>query len=404
MKAVVYNGPGQISLDTVDDPKVEQDTDAIVRITSSAICGTDLHLIRGTMPGMKTGTVLGHEAVGVVEEVGSRARAFNPGDRVVVTSTIGCGSCSYCRAGYYAQCDRANPNGPDAGTSFFGGPESTGPVNGLQAEYARIPFANTTLVRVPDGVSDDEAILLSDIFPTAWFGARLAEVGTGDTVVIFGAGVVGQFAAVSAKRQGAARVIVVDGVDSRLALARAQNVETIDYNAEDPVAVIKDLTNGIGADRAVDAVGVDAERPKRGPAAAAAAQQADQFEAEQRAAAPDADPDATQWRPGDAPSQVSQWAVDAVAKAGSIGVIGVYPPGFSSYPLGAAMNKNLTIRLGNCNHRRYLPQLLDLVVAGVVRPTDFITQTETTDTAVDAYRHFDRREDGWLKTVLAVSA
>lgn len=404
MKAVVYHGPAHISLDSTADPRIEQPTDALIRITSSAICGTDLHLVRGTMPGMVPGTVLGHEAVGVVEEPGPRAGAFNPGDRVVVTSTIGCGVCSYCRAGYYAQCDRANPNGPAAGTCFFGGPKTTGPINGLQAEYARIPFANTTLVRVPDGISDDEAILLSDIFPTAWFGARLAEVSSGDTVVIFGAGVVGQFAAVAAKRQGAGRVIVVDGVESRLALARAQNVETINYNAEDPIEALKDLTGGIGADRAIDAVGVDAERPKSGPAAGAAEEQAQQFAGEQQAAAPDANPDGAQWRPGDAPSQVSQWAVDAVAKAGSIGVIGVYPPGFNSYPIGAAMNKNLTVRLGNCNHRRYLPMLLDLVRSGVVRPTDFITQIETPDTAVDAYEHFDRREDGWLKTTLAVAA
>jgi threonine dehydrogenase-like Zn-dependent dehydrogenase len=399
MKAVVWHGVGDIRVDEVPDPKILEPSDAVIRITRSAICGTDLHLVRGTMPGMEPGTVLGHEAVGVVEDVGPAVRGFTPGDRVVVTSTIGCGTCSYCRAGYYAQCDTANPNGPDAGTSFFGGPASTGPVDGLQAEYARIPFAMTTLVRVPDGVSDDQAILLSDIFPTAWFGARLAEVGTGDSVLVLGAGVVGQFAVASAKRQGAGRVFVVDGIESRLDMARAQNAETVDFNAEDPVAVIKELTGGIGVDRVIDAVGVDAERPKSGPAAEKTAELADQFDQEREQA-----PDGDQWVPGDAPSLAARWAVEAVAKAGTIGVIGVYPPGFAGFPFGQAMNKNLTIHMGNCNHRRYLPKLLGMVASGGIDPTAFITRHEQPTAAVDAYEAFDRREEGWLKTVLDVAA
>ncbi|NGY66321.1 glutathione-dependent formaldehyde dehydrogenase [Lentzea sp. NEAU-D13] len=377
MKAVVWHGTGDIRLDEVDDPRVQEPTDAVIRITRSAICGTDLHMVRGTMPGMVEGTVLGHEAVGVVEEVGAAVRGFTPGDRVVVTSTIGCGTCSYCRAGYFAQCDTANPNGPAAGTCFFGGPKATGPINGLQAERARIPHAMTTLVRVPDEVSDDQAILVSDIFPTAWFGARLAEVGAGDTVLVLGAGVVGQFAIASAKRQGAGRVIVVDGVQSRLDKARAQNAEIVNFNEEDPVEVVKELTGGIGPDRVIEAVGVDAERP--------------------------GERTGEQWKPGDAPRQALDWAVELVAKAGSIGIIGVYPPGFDDFPLGTAMNKNLTLRMGNCNHRRYVPRLLDLVQTGVVDPTAFITRHEKPTAAIDAYRSFDLREDGWLKTVLDVA-
>jgi threonine dehydrogenase-like Zn-dependent dehydrogenase len=403
MKAVVFHGVGDIRLDDVDEPALIDPTDAVVRVTTSAICGTDLHLVRGTMSGMVPGTILGHEAVGVVEQVGAAVRGFQPGERVVVTSTIGCGTCSYCRAGYFAQCDVANPNGPQAGTAFFGGPKATGPISGLQAEYARIPYAMTSLVRLPDSVSDDEAILLSDIFPTAWFGARLAEVSPGDTVAVFGAGVVGQFAVASAKRQGAARVLVVDGIESRLEMARAQNAEPINFNTEDPIAVIQELTRGIGVDRVIDAVGVDAQRPRTGPAAEAAEQFADEFDAERHAAATQASPHDGQWEPGDGPSQVSRWAVQAVAKAGSIGIIGVYPPGFSSYPIGEAMNKNLTIRMGNCNHRRYLPHLISLVASGAFRPTDFITQVETTDTAIAAYEAFDRRDAGWLKTVLTLS-
>jgi threonine dehydrogenase-like Zn-dependent dehydrogenase len=377
VKAVVWHGVGDIRLDEVEDPRIQEPTDAIIRITRSAICGTDLHMVRGTMPDMVEGTVLGHEAVGVVEEVGSAVRGFAPGERVVVTSTIGCGTCSYCRAGYFAQCDTANPNGPAAGTCFFGGPRSTGPVNGLQAAYARIPHAMTTLVRVPDSVSDDQAILVSDIFPTAWFGARLAEVGSGDTVLVLGAGVVGQFAIASAKRQGAGRVIVVDGIASRLDKARAQNAETVNFNDEDPVEVVRDLTGGIGPDRVIEAVGVDAEKPGSRTG--------------------------EQWKPGDAPRQALDWAVELVAKAGSIGIIGVYPPGFDDFPIGQAMNKNLTLRMGNCNHRRYLPRLLDLVLTGAVDPLTFITQHEKPNSAVDAYRSFDLREDGWLKTVLDVA-
>jgi threonine dehydrogenase-like Zn-dependent dehydrogenase len=404
MKAVVWHGVGDIRMEEVPDPKILEPSDAIIRITRSAICGTDLHLVRGTMPGMQPGTVLGHEAVGVVEDVGPAVRGFTPGDRVVVTSTIGCGTCAYCRAGYYAQCDTANPNGPDAGTCFFGGPESTGPVDGLQAEYARIPFAMTTLVRIPNAVSDDQAILLSDIFPTAWFGARLAEVGTGDSVMVLGAGVVGQFAIASAKRQGAGRVFAVDGIGARLDMARAQNAETVDFNNEDPVAVVKELTGGIGVDRVIDAVGVDAQRPSSGPAKEKTAELADQFDQERAQVAPDAAPDGDQWVPGDAPSLAARWAVDSVAKAGTIGVIGVYPPGFTGFPFGQAMNKNLTVHMGNCNHRRYLPKLLAMVGSGGFEPTAFITQHERPTAAVEAYESFDRRDEGWIKTVLDVAA
>jgi threonine dehydrogenase-like Zn-dependent dehydrogenase len=199
-------------------------------------------------------------------------------------------------------------------------------------------------------------------------------------------------------------VFVVDGQPSRLDKARGQNAETIDFNREDPVAVVKELTGGIGVDRVIDAVGVDAQRPSSGPAAEALAQQAEQFEQERAQAAPDASPSGAQWVPGNAPSLAVRWAVEAVAKAGSIGVIGVYPPGFDRFPLGEAMNRNLTIKMGNCNHRRYVPRLLSLVASGAVDPLAFITQHEAPANAIEAYETFDRREEGWLKTVLDVSA
>lgn len=225
MKALVFHGVGDIRVDDVDDPRIEQPTDAIVRLTASAVCGTDLHMVRGTMAGMEPGTILGHEGVGVVEEVGEDVRNFAPGDRVVLPSTLGCGSCSYCRAGYFAQCDTANPNGPQAGTAFYGGPQMTGPFHGLQAEKARVPFAHTNLVGLPEEVDDDQALMLSDIFPTAWFGAKLAEIVDGDTVAVLGCGPVGQFAIVSAHLQGAGRVLAVDHVADRLNSARRLGAE-----------------------------------------------------------------------------------------------------------------------------------------------------------------------------------
>ncbi|WP_119461476.1 zinc-dependent alcohol dehydrogenase [Rhodospirillaceae bacterium SYSU D60014] len=400
MKAVVFHGIGDIRLDDVPEPKIQDPTDAVVRITASAICGTDLHMIRGTMPGMKPGTVLGHEAVGVVEEVGQNVRNLNVGDRVVVPSTIACGFCSYCRAGYHAQCDNANPHGKLAGTAFFGGPETTGPFDGLQAEYARIPYANVGLVKLPDEVSDDQAILISDIFPTGYFGAELAEIQAGDTVAVFGCGPVGQFAILSAKLLGADRVLAIDTLPDRLAMARQQGAEVIDFDAESPVEVIRQLTGGIGVDRVIDAVGVDAVHAHQGPAAEQAKQQADRLKQEQQAAAPQTNPQNGSWHPGNAPSQVLDWGVEALAKAGTLSVIGVYPQTVRSFPIGAAMNKNLSINLGNCNHRRYIPELVDMVRRGTVDPLEILTKVEPMTDAIAAYKAFDKREPGWLKVEL----
>ncbi|MDQ3607716.1 MAG: glutathione-dependent formaldehyde dehydrogenase [Actinomycetota bacterium] len=375
MKALVFHDIGDIRLDDVDEPRIQESTDAIVRLTASAVCGTDLHMVRGTMAGMEPGTILGHEGVGVVEEVGADVRNLAPGDRVVIPSTIGCGSCSYCRAGYFAQCDTANPNGPQAGTAFYGGPQMTGSFHGLQAEKARVPYAHTNLVGLPDEVDDDQALMLSDIFPTAWFAAKLAEITRGDTVAIFGCGPVGQFAIVSAHLHGAGRVLAVDRVPDRLATARRLGAEVVDFSAEEPVETLQRLTGGIGPDRVIDCVGVDAQSP-------------------------DTDPGGRTWVPGDAPVQALQWAVQAVAKAGTLSIVGVYPPEMDSFPIGMAMNKNLTLKMGNCNHRRYIPELIELVRTGAVDPSRVLTQIEPVGSAVEAYERFDRREPGWLKVEL----
>jgi threonine dehydrogenase-like Zn-dependent dehydrogenase len=400
MKAVVFRGVGDIRLEDVPAPSIRNPLDAVVRLSVSAICGTDLHSVRGTLTGMVPGTVLGHEGVGIVETVGPAVRNLSPGDRVVIASTIACGYCSYCRAGYFSQCDNANPNGKQAGTAYFGGPKMSGPFNGLQAEKALVPFANVGLVKLPADISDDQAILLSDIFPTGYFGADIAEIHPGDTVAVFGCGPVGQFVIASARLMDAGRIIAVDQIPGRLAMAKAQGAEVINFNDEDPVQVIRDLTGGIGVDRCIDAVGVDAQRPHTGPAARSAGQMAREFEAELREVAPQTKPAGKNWVPGDAPSQALLWEVQALAKAGTLAVIGVYPETLRAFPVGDAMNRNLTVNLGNCNHRAYIPRLIEIVRSGVIDPTMMITRAEPFSSVIEAYKAFDERRSDWVKVEL----
>jgi threonine dehydrogenase-like Zn-dependent dehydrogenase len=404
MKAVVWRGVGDVQLEEVPDPEIRDPTDAVVRITASAICGTDLHFVRGTVPGMQPGTILGHEAVGVVEQIGSEVRNLNVGDRVVVPSTIACGVCAYCRVGYFALCDKANPGGKRAGTAFFGGPKSAGAFQGFQAEKARVPFANVGPVKLPEDVSDDQAILLSDIFPTAWFGAELAEIAPGNTVAIFGCGPVGQLAIASAHLMRAGRVFAIDTIPSRLAMARAQGAEVIDFNLEDPIETILALTDGIGVDRAIDAVGVDATHAHRGPAAKKAKEQAKEFAREVHQVAPQQNPQGPNWHPGDAPSQALAWAVEALAKAGTLSIIGVYSPGSKAFPIGEATGKSLTVKMGNCNHRKYIPKLLGLIRSGEVEVARMLTQHQPLSSAIEAFQSFDRRESGWVKVKLEVGS
>lgn len=402
MRAVVFHGIGDIRLENVPEPKLQSDTDAIVRLTASAICGTDLHMIRGTMPGMKSGTILGHEGVGVIEELGRGVTNLSVGDRVVIPSTIACGSCSYCRDGYHSQCDNANPNGKTAGTAFFGGPAMTGPFDGLQAEYARVPLAHAGLVRLPDEVSDDQAILLSDIFPTAYFGAELAEIKERDTVAVFGCGPVGLFAIASAKLMQAGKVFAIDCLPDRLEAAAALGAEVIDFNHVDPVSQIMAETNGIGVFRAIDAVGVDACAPREGFISSWLPSTERSRHREQVAEiAPVTRPKGDNWIPGNAPSQVLDWAVQALCKAGTLSIIGVYPQTAKFFPIGSAMNKNLTVQMGNCPHRKYLPMLVDMVRNGAIDPLHVLPeQREPLTDALTAYKEFDRRAPGWIKVEL----
>ena len=405
MLAVVFHGIGDIRVEKVPEPRIEQPSDAIVRLTASAICGTDLHMVRGTLPGMKPGTILGHEGVGIIEAVGKTVTDFQVGDRVVVPSTICCGECSYCKTGYQSQCDHANPNGPAAGTAFFGGPTATGPIHGLQAEFARIPLANSTLVKLPNEVTDDEAILLSDIFPTGYFGADLAEIKPGDSVVVFGCGPVGLFAIQSALLRGAGAVYAVDRVPDRLDKAAELGAIAVNFDDVDPVRFIKDATKGIGALRAIDAVGVDAVRPHSGPAAATSAQHARQFRQELKEVTTDGTGSTWggSWVPGDAPSQVLVWAVESLSKAGTLSIIGVYPEVMTHFPIGTAMGKNLTMQMGNCPHRKYIPELIQLVAKRKVDPLRVLTNIEPITDAIAAYHAFDKREPGWIKVELKPS-
>jgi threonine dehydrogenase-like Zn-dependent dehydrogenase len=267
-----------------------------------------------------------------------------------------------------------------------------------------VPHAATGLVKLPDGISDDQAILMSDIFPTGWFGMQLAEVTRGDTVAVFGCGPVGQFAIASCLLRGAGRVFAVDHLPSRLEMAAMQGAEPIDFDHEDPVDAILRLTGGIGVVRAIDAVGVDAQRPHHGPAGEKAAAQAAQYDEELRELAAQARPQGALWQPGDGPSQAIRWAVDALAKAGTLGVIGVYPQNDRFFPIGAAMNRNLSINLGNCNHRAILPTLVELVGSGIFDPSRVLTQSQPLMSAIDAYKAFDQREPGWIKVKLEPSA
>lgn len=400
MKALVFHDIGKIKLEEVKEPRIQDSLDALVRITTSAICGTDLHFIRGTVGPMKKGTILGHEAVGIVEEVGKEVRNLKKGDRIIVPSTVACGYCRLCQKGLFSQCEIANPNGPEAGTAFFGGPKNSGPLQGCQAEYVRVPFANHNLVKIPAEVSDDKAILLSDIFPTAYFGADIANVKAGDVIVVLGCGPVGQFVIASCRLRGASRIFAIDCIPSRLELAKQQGAECIHFNEEDPVEVIKDATQGTLADIVIDAVGVDAICPSKGPAAKKAAEHKQEFKQELSQIAPKTNQKNGNWIPGDAPSHAVRSSVELVGKCGTISIIGVYAEKSTTFPIGKALHKNLKLVMGNCHHRAYIPQLLQMVQANIIDPTQILSQKEPITNIVEAYQQFDKREPGWIKVAI----
>ena len=403
MKAVVFHAIGDIRVDDVPEPVIEQPTDAVVRLTASAICGTDLHFIRGTFSGMKKGQILGHEGVGVVEQVGSAVRDIRVGQRVVIPSTIACGTCRYCREGGFAQCDQANPKGKRAGTCFFGGPEAAGGYKGLQAELARTPWADTNLVPIPDAIPDDQAILLSDILPTGWFGADLAQVAPGETVAVFGCGPVGLMAIASAFAMGAGSVIAVDRLPDRLAMAEKLGAETVNFDQVEVAKTIVEMTGGDGADKVIEAVGVNAQHAQHGPDAPGVVGKVKEAVI-QRLTEPTANTRGDKFVAGDKPAQSLDWAIECVRKSGTVSIIGVFPPTDREFPIGVAMNKNLTIRMGNANHRRYYDVLIEHVLAGRLDPVAILSNVEPMTGAIEAYEAFDRRQPGWIKVELEPTA
>ncbi len=396
MKAVVFRGVGDIALQEVREPVLVDHSDAIIRLTTTTICGTDLHMVRGSISGMVKGTILGHEGVGIVEQIGKEVKKFKVGDRVIIPSTIACGHCIYCIKQLYSQCNNANPNGPLAGTAFYGGPKSSGPFQGLQAEKARVPFADISLIKIPDTVRDEQVILLSDILPTAYQAVESAEPQPDDTVAVFGCGPVGQLVIACLKKQGVKNTFAIDSVPSRLAMAQAQGAHVINFNEANPVEVLRQLTSNSGPDKIIDAVGIDSEQPHT----CVSTSLSTRYQDELKEIAPITNPHGDNWHPGNAPSLVLEWAVAAVAKAGIVSIIGVYPDSMRFFPIGSAMGKNLTVRAGNCNHRKYIPKLLDWVKEGTFDTTPVITQKLPFKDALTAYEHFDKRDESWIKVML----
>ncbi|MBI4497243.1 MAG: glutathione-dependent formaldehyde dehydrogenase [Chloroflexi bacterium] len=364
MKAVVYHGPHDLRYEEVPDPQIRHSQDIIVRVTAAAICGTDLHILHGTLPGMKPGTILGHEFVGVVEQLGPDVTSLQEGDRVLVPTTIACGWCFFCRRGDFSQCDNATPSKTPG---WFGGPEQAGAYPGGQAELVRVPFANTGPLVIPDALADEEAVMLTDVFPAGFMAAELAGIRPGDVVVVFGCGPVGLCAQKSARLLGATRVIAVDGIEERLDLARQENqAETIDFRKTDPVQAIRERTGGLGAESCIDAVGAEAVN-----------------------------------REGKhQPIQALLWAVEAVRKAGTIAVVGSYGQEAAHFPLVQAFSKNVTWRQGVCNHRTYIPRLIAYVLSGQVDPAFLLTHVLPLDDVLVGYDLFNRRDQGCIKAVL----
>jgi threonine dehydrogenase-like Zn-dependent dehydrogenase len=376
MKALAYQGPKHVEVVTKTMPAIEHPDDAIVRVTRTAICGSDLHLYHGMVPDTRVGMTFGHEFTGVVEEVGAAVTSLSPGDRVVVPFNIACGACFFCARGLTASCERTNPNSQLTG-GVYGYSHVTGGYDGGQAEYVRVPYADAGPLKIPGDMDDESVLFLSDVLPTGYQAAEMGEIKDGDTVAIFGCGPVGLFAATSARLMGAGRVIAIDCVDYRLELARRfAHVETVDFTAvDDVVQHLRDLTDGRGPDVCIDAVGLEASGSRMHKALGMTMLQA-------------------------GAANVLQWAISAVRKGGTVSIIGVYGPPWNLVPIGVAMNKGLTLRGAQCSVRRHMPLLLDHIRAGRIDARAIISHRLPLDDAPKAYHMFANKQDGCVKVVL----
>ncbi|CAA9564584.1 MAG: Threonine dehydrogenase and related Zn-dependent dehydrogenases [uncultured Thermomicrobiales bacterium] len=388
MRALVWHGKEKVSVDTVPDPTIVDPTDAIVQITSTAICGSDLHLYDGYQPTMERGDILGHEPMGVVVEVGSQVTKLKKGDRVVVPFVIACGQCFFCKKGLFAACDTSNPNKEMAAkvmgqspAGLFGFSHLLGGFAGGQAEYLRVPFADVGPIKIESDLPDEKVLFLSDIFPTGYMAAENAEIEPGDTVAVWGCGPVAQMAIQSAWMLGAGRVIAIDRVPERLMLAQtAGRAETIDFSKVDVYDALMELTHGRGPDRCIDAVGAEAHA---GGAADAILDKvkAAAFLATDRV-------------------HVLREAIMCCRKAGTISIPGVYIGFADKIPVGPMMNKGLTIKTGQTHVQRFTAPLLEKIEAGAIDPSFIITHTVPLEEAPQMYKTFRDKEDGCIKVVL----
>src|SRR4051794_31049032 len=378
---MVYRGPYRVRVEEKDRPRIEHPNDAIVRVTLAAICGSDLHLYHGVMPDTRVGHTFGHEFIGVVEEVGSSVEHLKPGDRVMVPFNIYCGTCWFCSRGLFSNCHNINPNATAVG-GIYGYSHTTGGYDGGQAEYVRIPFADVGPALIPDWMSDEDAVLLTDAVPTGYFGAQLGDIVEGDTVVVFGAGPVGLVAAQSSWLMGAGRVIVVDHLDYRLEKARTfAHAETINFtHVDDLVVALKKTTGHLGADVAIDCVGAEADGNMLQHVMAS------QLKIQ-----------------GGAPIALN-WAIDGVRKGGTVSVMGAYGPIFSMVKFGDAFNKGLTLRMNQCPVKRQWPRLFEHVRNGYLKPAEIVTHRFPLEDIAEAYHVFSAKLDGCVKPLVVPSA
>jgi len=391
MKALCWQGKKDIRCESVPDPIIEDPKDAIIKVTSCAICGSDLHLMNGFVPSMCLGDVLGHEMMGEIVEVGRQANGsgggLQAGDRVVVPFQMICGECEQCQRGNYASCETTNRNkqlaeamfgGPTAG--LFGYSHLTGGYAGGQAEYMRVPYAATTVIKVPDGVPDEQVLFLGDIFPTGWQAAAYCEIEPTDTVAVWGCGPVGQFCIRSALMQGARRVIAIDDVPERLAMARAGGAEILDRSQANVLMALKEMTGGKGPEKCIDAVGLEAHGPNRFMDLLDRAMTGLKLET-------------------DRPHALRE-AIMACRPGGIVSIPGVYGALLNMVPMGAAMNKGLTFRMGQTNVKRWTDDLLRRILDGEIDPSFVITHTEPLGRGPEMYTTFRDKQDGCIKVVL----
>ena len=372
MKALVYEGIKNVKVKNVSDPEIENADDIIVKVTSTAICGSDLHLLHGMIPNLKHGTVLGHETMGIVEEVGREVKNVQKGDRVIIPFPVACGHCWFCEHGFYSQCDNSNEYGDMGG--IFGYSNTMGGYDGGQAEYLRVPYANIGPVKVPEGLDDEEVLFLTDILPTSYWGVEHARVKPGDTVVVLGCGPVGLLTTKWAIRL-ARRVIAVDCVDYRLQKAAEYGAESINLQKHDNTGeFIKEITHG-GADVVIDCVGMDGKMSKLEMVETALKLQ------------------------GGSKSAI-ELAAQAVRKCGTIQLVGVYGARYNSFPLGDFFAHNITLKMGQCPAQTYIPKILDLISKKEFCATDIITHRMSLDDAATGYDIFEKKLDHCIKVVL----